>query len=182
MIDYAALAPFVLYELFKKGDERAFEALYYRYSMALFNHCVRLLSDWHHAEDVVVETFTKLARSNLRPDGSLKAWLYRVATNQCYKHLRKRQGIAFSEEAFVPHEPEMARQKNREMQVQKLLSQLSEGHRVVMVLKFYDGMTYQEIADVLCCPLGTVKSRIHEGMKHLRRLMNGTMRNLCDDE
>jgi RNA polymerase sigma-70 factor (ECF subfamily) len=178
MIDYAALAPFALYELFKKGDERAFEALYHRYSGVLFNHCVRLLSDWHHAEDVLVETFTKLARSNLRPDGSLKAWLYRVATNQCYKRLRKRQDVGFSEESFVPDEPDMTRQKIREIQVQKMLNQLSENHRVVVVLKFYDNMTYEEIADVLCCPLGTVKSRIHEGMKHLRRLMNGKMRDL----
>ncbi len=163
--------------MFKQGDERAFEALYHRYSAHLFNHCVRLLSDWHHAEDVVVETFIKLARSNLKENGSLKAWLYRVATNQCYKHLRKRKSdISFSEETFLPGELDTARQKTREMHVQKMLNQLSENHRVIMVLKFYDDMTYQEIADVLCCPLGTVKSRIHEGIKHLRRLMNGKMR------
>jgi len=165
--------------LFKKGDERAFEALYHRYSGYLFNHCVRLLSDWHHAEDVVVETFTKLARSNLTSNGSLKAWLYRVATNQCYKRLRKRRGdVSLSEETFMPVGMDTVRQQTREMYVQKMLNQLSENHRVVMVLKFYDDMTYQEIADVLCCPLGTVKSRIHEGIKHLRRLMNGKMQSL----
>jgi RNA polymerase sigma-70 factor (ECF subfamily) len=166
-----------LYELFKHGDERAFETLYNRYSAALFNHCVRLLSDWHHAEDVVVETFTKLARSSLQPNGSLKAWLYRVATNQCYKHLRTRMGDAsLREEIFMPDSVGTAGLKNREMYIQKMLNQLSEHHRIVVVLKFYDGMTYQEIADVLCCPLGTVKSRMHEGIKHLRKLMNGTMR------
>ncbi|KPK72902.1 hypothetical protein AMJ87_03415 [candidate division WOR_3 bacterium SM23_60] len=137
------------------------------------------MSDWHHAEDIVVETFTKLAHSNLKPNGSLKAWLYRVATNQCYKYLRKRRGdTSFSEEIFMPNTSDTAQRKNREMHVQKMLNQLSENHRVVMVLKFYDGMTYQEIADVLCCPLGTVKSRIHEGIKHLRRLMNGKMRDI----
>lgn len=125
----------------------------------------------------MVETFIKLARSNLKENGSLKAWLYRVATNQCYKHLRKRKSdISLSEETFLPGELDTARQKTREMHVQKMLNQLSENHRVIMVLKFYDDMTYQEIADVLCCPLGTVKSRIHEGIKHLRRLMNGKMR------
>lgn len=78
----------------------------------------------------------------------------------------------------MPAESDTARQKTREMHVQKMLNQLSENHRVVMVLKFYDDMTYHEIADVLCCPLGTVKSRIHEGIKHLRRLMNGKMRDI----
>jgi len=78
----------------------------------------------------------------------------------------------------MPNTSDTAQRKNREMHVQKMLNQLSENHRVVMVLKFYDGMTYQEIADVLCCPLGTVKSRIHEGIKHLRRLMNGKMRDI----
>lgn len=127
----------------------------------------------------MVETFTKLARSNLQPNGSLKAWLYRVATNQCYKHLRKKKSdVSLSEETFLPGEFDAGRQKTREMHVQKMLNQLSENHRVVMVLKFYDDMTYQEIADILCCPLGTVKSRIHEGIKHLRRLMNGKMKSL----
>lgn len=145
----------------------------------MFNHCLRLLSDWHHAEDVVVETFTRLVHSNLKENGSLKAWLYRVATNQCYKILRKKKGnISLSEETFVRGTEDMAPRRIREMHIQKMLNQLSENHRVVIVLKFYDDMSYQEIADTLCCPLGTVKSRIHEGMKHLRGLMNGKMRSL----
>lgn len=78
----------------------------------------------------------------------------------------------------MPAESDTVCQKTRGIHVQKMLNQLSENHRVVMILKFYDDMTYQEIADILCCPLGTVKSRIHEGIKHLRRLMNGKMRDI----
>jgi RNA polymerase sigma-70 factor (ECF subfamily) len=58
-----------------------------------------------------------------------------------------------------------------EIKVQKMLNALPEKHRVVILLKFYEDMSYQEIADVLCCPLGTVKSRMHEGIEKLRKII-----------
>lgn len=138
----------------------------------MFNYLVRLLSDWHYAEDILVETFTKLANSNLKESGSLKAWLYRVATNACYKLFRKNRGeVSFSEETFQQHLNDSMPDLIREIRIQKLLNELSENQRVVIVLKFYEEMTYQEIADTLCCPLGTVKSRIHEAIENLRRMI-----------
>lgn len=65
----------------------------------------------------------------------------------------------------------------KEFEIQKLLNKLPENQRVVIVLKFYENMHYQEIADVLCCPLGTVKSRMHEAIKNMRKLYHaGTRR------
>jgi RNA polymerase sigma-70 factor (ECF subfamily) len=58
-----------------------------------------------------------------------------------------------------------------EIKAQKMLNTLPEKHRIVILLKFYEEMTYQEIADILCCPLGTVKSRIHEGIEKLRKVI-----------
>ena len=141
-------------------------------SVGLFNYLVRLLSDWHYAEDILVETFTKLANSNLKESGSLKAWLYRVATNACYKLFRKNRGeVSFSEETFDQHLNDPMADLKKEIRIQKLLSELPENQRVVIVLKFYERMSYQEIADTLCCPLGIVKSRMHEGIKNLRRMI-----------
>ena len=138
----------------------------------MFNYLVRLLSDWYYAEDILVETFTKLANSNLKESGSLKAWLYRVATNACYKLFRKNRGeVCFSEKTFQQHLNDPMPDLIKEIRIQKLLSELSENQRVVIVLKFYEEMSYQEIADTLCCPLGTVKSRMHEGIKNLRRMI-----------
>ncbi len=120
----------------------------------------------------MVETFTKLANSDLNETGSLKAWLYRVAANHCYKLLRKnKREVSFSEERFLKKGNDPASELIREMEIQKILNTLPGNQRVVIVLKFYEGMSYQEIADVLCCPLGTVKSRMHEGIKHIRRVM-----------
>lgn len=138
----------------------------------MFNYLVRLLGDWHYAEDILVETFTKLANSNLKESGSLKAWLYRVATNACYKLFRKNRGeVFFSEEKFQNAIEDPCPDLIKEMQIQKLLNELPDNQRLVLILKFYEEMSYQEIADILCCPLGTVKSRMHEGIKKLRQLI-----------
>ena len=119
-----------------------------------------------------METFTKLAHSNLKPTGSLKAWIYRVATNGCYKIFRKtRQENIFYEDTFKKNIKDFSIDVLTEIRVQKILNKLPEKHRIVILLKFYEDMSYQEIADVLCCPLGTVKSRMHEGLEKLRRLI-----------
>ena len=131
-----------------------------------------MIGDWHYAEDILVETFTKLAHSNLKPTGSLKAWIYRVATNSCYRVFRiKRQEKFFSEDNFMARIRDHSHDLIMEMKVQKMLNALPEKQRVVVLLKFYEDMGYQEIADVLCCPLGTVKSRMHEGIAKLRKII-----------
>lgn len=129
----------------------------------------------------MVVTFTKLANSNLTDKGSLKAWLYRVATNGCYRVFRKKRGeVCFSEEDFKAGMPDHGPSLIKELKVQKMLHELPEKQRVVVLLKFYEDMTYQEIADILCCPLGTVKSRMHEGIGKLRKMIK--QRNYHDDK
>ena len=146
--------------------------MYKRFSLGLFNYCVRLLGDWHYAEDILVETFTKLANSNLNDKGSLKAWLYRVATNGCYRIFRRKRGdVCFSEGEFKAGMPDHGPSLIKEVRVQKMINELPEKQKVVILLKFYEDMTYQEIADILCCPLGTVKSRMHEGIGKLRKMI-----------
>ena len=172
MIDYTAFDSCELYKRFKRGDEKAFETLYARLSGGLFNYCVRLLGDWYRAEDVLVETFTKLAKANLDERGNIKAWLYRVATNACYTIFRKKKTEL---KCFEQQLQKVKENPNpdfiKALRVQKLLSELPEYQRVVIVLKFYERMAYQEIADVLCCPLGTVKSRMHQGLLKLRKMI-----------
>ncbi len=171
MIDCPGSEPFDLYCRFKAGDERAFADLYDRLSPGLYNYLCRLLGDVHRAEDVLVETFTKLARSNLDGPGNVKAWLYRVATNHCYQWFRKNREQCAISELDEPEAKEPVRDPVRDVKIQRLLGGLPETHRVVVVLKFYESLSYQEIADVLCIPLGTVKSRMHDGLKRLRQML-----------
>jgi len=171
MIDREIAEPFELYRRFKAGDEGAFEALYDRLSPGLYNYLCRLLGDGHRAEDVLVESFTKLSRSNLDGPGNIRAWLYRVATNQCYKWFRKNREICLADGLPEIENGEKPRDLIRENKIQRMLNGLPETHKVVVVLKFYEEMSYQEIADVLCIPLGTVKSRMHDGLARLRKMI-----------
>jgi RNA polymerase sigma-70 factor (ECF subfamily) len=171
MIDYAAADPFELYRRFKAGDESAFKALYARLSPGLYNYLCRLLGDGHRAEDMLVESFTKLSRSNLDDPGNVRAWLYRVATNQCYKWFRKNREICLADGFPEPESGGSPRDIFRENNVQRMLNGLPEAQKVVVVLKFYEELSYTEIAEVLCIPLGTVKSRMHEGLRRLRKMI-----------
>ena len=172
MIEYSSAGLFDLYTRFKQGDDRAFEVLYQRLSPGIFNYCIRLLGDWYHAEDILVQTFTKLANSNLREQGNLKAWLYRVATNACYSFFRKRKtDLKCFERQLQSVMSDTGYDFVKELRVRKLLDELPEYQRIVVILKFYEQMTYEDIADVLCCPVGTVKSRMHNGLRKLRTMI-----------
>lgn len=170
MIDHQAAEPFELYRRFKAGDERAFAELYDRLSPGLYNYLCRLLGDVHRAEDALVETFTKLARSNLDGPGNVKAWLYRVATNHCYKWFRKNREVCMPDGLPETAGREPLRDFLRENAVQRMLNSLPEAQRVVVALKFFEDLSYAEIAEILCIPLGTVKSRMHDGIKKLRQM------------
>jgi RNA polymerase sigma-70 factor (ECF subfamily) len=160
-----------LYRLFKDGDEQAFEMLYRTYNREIFNYALKVLGNRDLAEDVLEETFIKLFQSNLRESGKLKNWLYRVATNLSYKCMRRRRRELTGSEAYLERAPGERHDERilARIHIQRKLMKIPEKQRMVIVLKFYQGLKYSEIADVLGCPLGTVKTRMHDGLKRLRR-------------
>ncbi|TES90526.1 MAG: sigma-70 family RNA polymerase sigma factor [Candidatus Cloacimonadota bacterium] len=169
---YNSLEPFLLYRLFKKGDENAFESLYNRFSASIFNYLLKLLGNWDLAEDILEETFIKLYESNLEERGKLKNWLYRVATNLSYKALRKGSNKIVDYENLIMKEDNFKEEDLlAKIQIQKALMKVPETQRIVIILKFYQGMKYKEISEVIDCPLGTVKTRIYEGLKKMQKLV-----------
>ena len=158
--------------MFKNGDGKAFESLYNRFSNRIFNYLLKLLGNWDLAEDILEETFIKLYESNLEERGKLKNWLFRVATNLSYKALRKKNNeITHYEPLVMKEKTNPGEDVMRRIQVQKALMKVSETQRIVIVLKFYQGMKYKEISEILGCPLGTVKTRMHEGLKKMQKLL-----------
>ena len=158
------------------GDLGAFDALYERHARALFGYIRRDVRDTSEAEDLLHETFLSLLkdRERARTAYSLRAWLFQVTRNLCLNHLRSRRRSerALAQVARTPVEPPpspdelISRFQEREtlnLAVGALPPEMAE----LFALRSA-GLTYEELAQVLEIPLGTVKSRMHQLMKSLR--------------
>jgi RNA polymerase sigma-70 factor (ECF subfamily) len=169
-----------------KGDKAAFGALVRRHQDRLFNTVFRLIDNAEDAQDVVQESFLHAyqALESFKGDSLFFTWLYRIAVNTAISHKRKRR-IAFSlyagrngEAGLEPLDeseatrPEHAlEQAEQERRIQRALNQLSPEHRAVLILKDMDGQKYEEIAEILRVPIGTIRSRLHRARTELRELL-----------
>ncbi len=167
------------------GDQVALAALVTRHHAPLLGYLYRLVGgDRQLAEDLVQETLLHVLRQRTyqaaRP---FKPWLYTIATNLARDYFKsaavrtsRRSGDA--EEALLhlydsepsPEERALAAEQGGE--VRAALTQLGEDYRVVVVLRFYQGFSLQEIAEALHIPLGTVKSRLSVGVHRLRSMLD----------
>ncbi|SFH31662.1 RNA polymerase, sigma-24 subunit, RpoE [Desulfotomaculum arcticum] len=168
----------------KKGDLNAFNELVLRYEGKVFSIAYRFMGNHADASDLAQETFIRLYQSlaSFRGDSSFSTWLYRITANACRDELRKhqrRRSISMDEmiaasPANVPvadnaYSPEDAVQRNEvQRQVQECLNELSDDHRLILVMREIQGFSYDEIAEVLQCSLGTVKSRISRARNALK--------------
>jgi RNA polymerase sigma-70 factor (ECF subfamily) len=167
-----------LYERLIKGDLAAFDLLYERHARHLFGFVRQQLEDTQEAEDVLHEAFLTLlrergARSSAR---SFRAWIYQVARNLCLNRLRSRRRAERALEVVArtpesPCCPERALEQREASEalrgaVSKLPASLAELYHLRAA-----GMSYEELAEVLAVPLGTVKSRMHEMVCRLREEM-----------
>ena len=167
-------------QAFLDGDQRAFAELVRRYDNRLLNFVYRTVGDRERAQDLVQETFVRVYRHLARFDQSKRfsTWIYTIASNLAKNELRNRsrnplvlfQTIKKNWEA--DHRPlewedtqykpdDLFRKRNLREQVEAAVDQLPEHHRMVFVLRELEGKTYEEIAEITGCNLGTVKSRLN---------------------
>lgn len=158
---------------FRAGESEAFTDLVRRHQQRVFSLCVRVLGDQDAAADVAQETFLTVLRKldGFRGDAAFTTWLHRVAVNACYDELRKRTrrpmlhvatGDGPDHEPGLPvvdHADEVAGTHD----VATALTTIPEEFRVAVVLADVQDMAYEQIAQVLDVPIGTVKSRVHRG-------------------
>lgn len=160
-----------------KGDHAAFTELYNTYSVPLYNYLLRLIHIQNVAEDLLQETFIAIWKGagRFRGGSTVKTWLFRIAHNQAVSWLRKEAGNELvDEERLPPVEPQIDERLMLEWQTDQLLlamEELSANHRAVIELVFAQGMTYLEVAQVMDCPVGTVKSRMSYALKRLNNLI-----------
>lgn len=152
----------------QNGDRNAFSELVRVHAQGVLNVVYRMCGDAQLAEDAAQETFIR-AWQNLpshRPGTSLRNWLYRIAVNAGTDLLRKEKRIlpdAIDDLHLTDGDPSLealVSQKERARLVQSAVLSLPEGSRAVLVLREYEGLSYQEISSILDIPLGTVMSRL----------------------
>lgn len=180
---------FDLMTAIREGDTDAFDMLVMRHQSGVYNFFFRMLRNHESAEDCTQEVFLKVYRSvdAYEPQAKFTTYLYRIARNCYVDHLRKanRQGTVVSLDkefeqgvnlydhlAADTDAPDANLHREDQVEeVQGLLALLPEEQRVVLVLSEMQGMKYQEIAETLDIPVGTVKSRMHTAIRRLREIV-----------
>lgn len=171
------------------GDPTAFDELVRRYQDRVYNVLLRLCQHPQDAEDLTQEVFIKVYDSlaEFRGESSLYTWVYRVAANAYYSRCRHlgakkiiktvplRVGVSAEGDRSpgLPPSPnpgpsEVAASRETQEIVNQAITALTDENRMVIVLKHIEGMEYQQIAEVLNWPIGTVKSRLHRARQELR--------------
>ncbi|MGH1335778.1 MAG: RNA polymerase sigma factor [Aureispira sp.] len=163
-----------LMQLVQRGSEPAFNVLYERYSQRLLFFLYKMLhQDEAKAQDLLQDVFLKVVEAPEKFDVQqpFKTWVFTVAANCCRNYFRAQKTARLANEKIIQPksiEPVIPIQERVfEEQLQVALEHLSPVYKEVFLLKYKEGLRLKEIATVLDCPLGTVKSRLHGATKKL---------------
>ncbi len=166
-----------LVERVQRGDKRAFDLLVLKYQHKILGLIVRFVRDPHEAQDVAQEAFIKAYRAlaNFRGDSQFYTWLYRIAINTAKNYLVSRgrrppeSDVSAEDAEFMDGDhglkdiesPERLMLRDEiEVTVHRAIAALPEDLRTALTLREFDGLSYEDIAAVMQCPVGTVRSRI----------------------
>ncbi len=173
-----------------EGDSRAFGELVSRYDSRLLNFVYRTIGDRERAQDLVQETFVRVYRHLERFDQTKKfsTWIYTIASNLAKNELRNRsrnplvlfqtikknwdadhRPLEWEDTQYKPDD--LFRKRHLREKVEQAVEQLPEHHRMVFVLRELEGKTYEEIADITGCNLGTVKSRLNRARNNFANII-----------
>lgn len=170
----------------KTGDTESFNQLVKRWERPIFALAYRTLGREEDARDVTQETFLRAFRAlaGFKGDAKFSSWLYRIALNLCHDWMRKErrapvvavpEGVELEDLATDrgPTETveDLAARAEMGREVAKAMQHLPDEQRHAIILKEYHGLTFQEIADLMKCPLSTVKTRVYQGLSTLRKAL-----------
>jgi RNA polymerase sigma-70 factor (ECF subfamily) len=166
------------------GDAESFNELILRWERPIYALAYRTIGREEDARDVCQETFLRAFRAlpGFRGQAKFSSWLYRIALNLCRDWIRRERRAQVVQpaenvdlvelaSALEPSETveDLVTRKDLARAVERAMASLPEEQRTAIVLKEYHGLTFQEIADLVGCPLSTVKTRLYQGLTVLRR-------------
>ena len=180
----------------QKKQPAAFEELVRRYQDRVYNLCFRFLREREVAEEIAQDVFVAVYKhiEGFKGDSKFSTWLFRVVANHCHnksKYLRRRKhklqdsidapmdGEEGELRRELPDDPdrspeELAGRRGLNEIIQAAISELDEDHRVIVLLRDVEDMSYEEIGEILGLPEGTVKSRLHRARNELRAKLSKT--------
>ncbi len=171
----------------RAGDQAAFTQLVETYQTPIYNLCYRMLGDAGEAEEAAQESFLRAYTrlGSYDPARSFKTWLFSVASHYCIDRLRKRRltWLSIEDEALSPHpalrEPspgpeEMSVRREQREVIQSLLARLSPDDRNVVVMRYWEDLSYEEIAVATGTTVSAVKSRLHRARGSVGEMLKTT--------
>ncbi|TVP58846.1 MAG: sigma-70 family RNA polymerase sigma factor [Gemmatimonadales bacterium] len=192
-VDHSTLEDREVAALACKGRESAFRELLARYERPVFSLVYRMVRDRTLAEDLAQEAFIKAfhALGSYKPEYKFSSWLFKIANNLTIDHLRKKKldTISIDGSPHASGEEETSRTRfilpdtgetpdeyteNRELggQIEDAIARLRPEYRTAILLRHVEGHSYDEVADIMELPLGTVKTYIHRGRSELKELLS----------
>ena len=172
-----------------EGDETALAPLVEKYKRMVYRLAMQITKNHADADDVMQETFIKVYRSirTFRKDAAFETWLYRIAVNEALNFVKRRERqrestletaaeaeyeVITQYRAQIANDPHVHAEKAElRHHVTEAVNNLSVKHRTVVILHEFEGLTHAEIASILNCSEGTVRSRLHYARKKLRTLL-----------
>ncbi|HSI72683.1 MAG TPA: sigma-70 family RNA polymerase sigma factor [Fimbriimonas sp.] len=179
----------ILIERFQRGDKQAFDTLVQKHQARAYQYAFRLTRNPDDAADVVADAFVRVYRAlqTFKGDSAFTTWLYRIETN-CFLDMRKKKNarpttsldsalnlgdgeVELQVEDHSPTAQDEAERSQRMSAVEEAVQRLPEYQRAMIIMYHAESMSYEEIADSLNLPIGTVKSRLNRARLSLRQLL-----------
>lgn len=179
----------------RSGDQRAFRLLVERYQKKVYAVALGMLKDKEEAMDVTQEAFVKVYKylDHFKGDSSFYTWLYRITSNICIDVLRKKQGGGKTEQVEFDEQIQMdtaeanigalgsrlgtnpqksALRRELAEKIQEALAQVPEKHRMILLMREVEGLSYEDLAKVLEIPKGTVMSRLFHARAKVQKILS----------
>jgi RNA polymerase sigma factor (sigma-70 family) len=172
----------------REGNQKAYADLMQRYKDSIYFMSLKMVNNREDAMDITVETFAKAFEKldKYQPDYAFSTWLFRVATNNCIDFLRKKKlntvsinqmnddederPLQIKADTLNPEETSIKKQQSEELKV--LIESLPPRYRNLLTLRYFDELSYEEIAVQLDLPLGTVKAQLFRAKYLLGNIIN----------
>jgi RNA polymerase sigma factor (sigma-70 family) len=185
---------FLLVQQATRGDQKAYAELMGRYRDAIYYMLLKMVNNASDAEDLTIEAFGKAFKNiqQYTPNYAFSTWLFKIATNNCIDFIRKRKATTVSldqndddpdkttPDIMAPNldpEEEMIKEQKQKM-MREIVSKLKPRYRKLIELRYFKEFSYEEIAEELELPIGTVKAQLFRARELLFNILKNTSKNI----